>query len=140
VTNGEKIRLRGQGMPGSEPGLDGDLYFEIALAEHPLFKAEGREVRLTLPVAPWEAVLGAEASVPTLGGAVTMRIPPGSRAGDKLRLRARGLPGDPPGDEIVTLAIAVPARVSERERELWRQLQQASKFDARDGLGESEDR
>jgi curved DNA-binding protein len=135
VTDGAKIRLRGQGLPGSTPELNGDLYFEIALAADPRFKVDGHDVHLELPIAPWEAVLGASVSVPTLGGSVTMRIPPGSRAGDKLRLRARGLPGETPGDEIVTLAIAVPAQVSERERELWRQLQQASGFDARAGLG-----
>jgi curved DNA-binding protein len=135
VSDGSKIRLRGQGLPGSTPELNGDLYFEIVLAAHPLFKVDGHDVHLELPIAPWEAVLGASVSVPTLGGPVSMRIPPGSHGGDKLRLRARGLPGDTPGDEIITLAIAVPAQASERERELYRQLQQASTFDARAALG-----
>ena len=135
VTDGSRVRLRGQGMPGSSPELNGDLYLEFELEPHRLFKVDGRDVHLELPVAPWEAVLGASPSVPTLGGPVTLRVPAGSRAGDKLRLRGRGLPGEPPGDQLVTLIIAVPATVSARERELYGELGKESTFDPRAGLG-----
>jgi curved DNA-binding protein len=134
VEDGTKIRLRGQGEPGAEPEQNGDLYLEVELQPHRLFKIDGRGLHLELPVAPWEAVLGAKVEVPTLGGPVTLTVPPGSQAGDKLRLRARGLPGEPPGDQIVTLRIVVPAASSEADRAVWRQLAATSRFNPRAGL------
>jgi curved DNA-binding protein len=136
VVAGSRIRLKGQGEPGGTPDAAGDLYLEVRLQQHRLFTAEGRTIHLSLPVAPWEAVLGATIEVPTLGGPVQLKIPPGSQAGERLRLRGRGLPGEPPGDEIVTLVIAVPQHPGERERELYRQLAAASgEFHPRARLG-----
>ena len=135
VEEGTRIRLRGQGEPGETAELAGDLYLVVHLVAHPLFTLAGRTVHLALPVTPSEAVLGASLSVPTLGGTVQLAVPAGSVAGSKLRLRGRGLPGDPPGDQIVTLSISVPAHPSERERELYRQLAAASTDRPRSGLG-----
>ncbi len=98
VTEGQQIRLAGQGSPGSGGGSSGDLYLEVSLRPHPRFKADGRDITLALPVAPWEAALGETVSVPTLGGPVDMKLPVGARSGQKLRLRGRGLPGPTPGD------------------------------------------
>ncbi len=97
VVEGQQIRLAGQGSAGSGGGPSGDLYLEVNFRPHPLFKVEGRDVIVQLPVAPWEAALGESVSVPTLGGPVEMKLPAGARAGQRLRLRGRGLPGATPG-------------------------------------------
>ena len=89
ITEGQRIRLEGQGMPGIGGGPSGDLYLEIAFAEHPKFYAEGRDVHHTLAITPWEAALGAKVTVPTLGGNVDLKIPAGSQGGRKLRLKGR---------------------------------------------------
>ena len=97
-------------------------------------KAEGRDVTLTLPVAPWEAALGETVAVPTLGGSVDMKLPVGARAGQKLRLRGRGLPGQPPGDQFVLLKIVLPPD-SPRARELFEEMKRDVPFDPRAELG-----
>lgn len=102
VREGQVIRLAGQGSTG------GDLLLEVEYAAHPQFEVDGRNIIHVLQVTPWDAALGATLSVPTLGGNVELRIPPNSDAGRKLRLRGRGLPGDPPGDQIVELEITAP--------------------------------
>jgi len=134
VTPGRKIRLSGQGEPGIGDGPAGDLYLEVQIAPHPLFELDGRNVLIDLPVAPWEAALGAEVRVPTLGGKVTMNIPAGSSSGKRLRLKGRGLTGKPAGDQIVNLKVVVPEPHSERERELYEELAQASGVNVRDNL------
>src|SRR5690606_37925113 len=101
VCTGQHIRLKGQGGPGVGGGEPGDLFLEIELAPHPLYSVDGKNLTLTLPVAPWEAALGATVKVPTLAGPVNLKIPPNAQAGQKLRLKERGLPGDPPGDQYV---------------------------------------
>lgn len=101
IRPGQVIRLAGQGARG-------DLLLEIEYAAHPQFEVDGRNILYALPVAPWEAALGATVSVPTLGGPVDLKIPPLSESGRKLRLRGRGLPGTPPGDQIVELEILAP--------------------------------
>ena len=106
VGDGGKVRLKGQGQPG--PAGAGDLYLVVALEPHPQYTIDGRDLRMTLPVAPWEAMLGARVEVSTLDGQVAVTIPPQARAGQRLRLRGRGLPGDPPGDLYVELSIVVP--------------------------------
>ena len=122
VTPGRKIRLSGQGEPGIGGGPAGDLLMEVRIAPHPTFELEGRNVRVDLPIAPWEAALGAEVRVPTLGGKVTMNIPSGSSSGKKMRLKGRGLPGKPAGDQIIELKVVVPKPGSDRERELYEAL------------------
>jgi len=130
VVAGQQIRLARQGSPGIGGGPAGDLYLEVNLRPHLLFQTEGRDVTLTLPVAPWEAAFGESVSVPTLGGAVDMKLPEGARAGQKLRLRGRGLPGATPGDQYVVLKIVLPPD-SARSRELFEQMKRDCPFDPR---------
>ncbi len=134
VIEGQQIRLAGQGLTGGK-GPAGDLYLEIHFAPHPLYRAEGRDVHMILPVTPWEAALGATVSVPTLGGAVSLKIPGGSQAGRKLRLKGRGLPGSPPGDQYLVLQIALPPADSEPARKAYRDLERAAPFNPRERLG-----
>jgi len=134
VVNGTRIRLQGQGRPGAGSRPAGDLYLDVELAPHRLFQVEGHDLMLDLPIAPWEAVLGAEVAVPTLGGTVTATIPPGAHSGQKLRLRGRGLPGNPPGDQYLTLGITMPPQASEAARKLYRELATESAFDPRANL------
>lgn len=131
VADGQVIRLAGQGAAGGAGA--GDLYLQIRLRPHPRFEVDGRDVTSTLPLAPWEAALGATVSVPTLGGAVEMRVPANARAGQKLRLRGRGLPGDPPGDQYVRLQIVLPPADTPRARELYEQMSRELAFDPRAG-------
>jgi curved DNA-binding protein len=119
VRPGQSIRLGGQGDGG------GNLLLEIEYAAHPQFEVDGRNIIHVLPVTPWQAALGATVSVPTLGGAVELKIPADSEAGRKLRLRGRGLPGTPPGDQIVELEITAPRAVTERQRALYGMLARA---------------
>jgi curved DNA-binding protein len=130
VTEGQQIRLAGQGSPGLGGGPAGDLFLEINVRPHAQFRLEGRDVTVTLPVAPWEAALGESVSVPTLGGPVEMKLPPGARAGQKLRLRGRGLPGSPPGDQFVILKIVLPPD-SPKSRQLFEQMKREVPFDPR---------
>ena len=132
VAEGQQIRLAGQGSAG--PGGAGDLLLEVQFAPHRLFKANGRDITLELPVAPWEAALGATVSTPTLGGPVELRIPAGARAGQKLRLRGRGLPGDPPGDQYVVLRIVLPPADTPAAKELYERMRAELEFDPRAGL------
>jgi curved DNA-binding protein len=135
VTQGQQIRLAGQGTPGSPGAPAGDLYLEIAFLPHHLFRAEGKDIFLRLPVAPWEAALGATVTVPTLGGSVSLRIPAGSQSGRHLRLKGRGLPGNPRGDEYVLLEIAVPPAHTPEEKEEFRRMAKVFSFDPRAKLG-----
>jgi curved DNA-binding protein len=130
VGQGQVIRLAGQGAAG-RGGRPGDLLLEVAITPHRLYRLDGRDVTLELPVAPWEAALGATVSTPTLGGAVELRIPAGARAGQRLRLRGRGLPGDPPGDQFVQLKIVLPPAETPRARELYETLARELPFDPR---------
>jgi curved DNA-binding protein len=133
ATDGQRLRLRGKGGPGANGGPPGDLYLQIALEPHPLYRASGHDLELEVPVAPWEAALGAQVEVPTLEGRVTMKIPPGSRAGQKLRLSGKGLPkpSGGAGDLYAVLNIAVPATLTEREKALFEQLRETSRFNPR---------
>jgi curved DNA-binding protein len=113
---GQVIRLAGKGTGG------GDLLLEVDFAPHAQFEVDGRNVLYVLPLAPWDAVLGTTATVPTLGGAVELKIPKDSDAGLKLRLKGRGLPGAPPGDQIVEIEITAPKPENEAQRSLYRQM------------------
>lgn len=108
IESGKTIRLAGQGEPGIGGGAAGDLLLEVDVRAEKPFQLDGRTVRSTLALAPWEAALGTKVAVPTLGGDVQMNIPAGSQGGRTLRLKGRGLPGKPPGDQLVTLEIALP--------------------------------
>ncbi|HWK73386.1 MAG TPA: DnaJ C-terminal domain-containing protein [Povalibacter sp.] len=135
VIEGQKIRLAGQGSPGSGGAPAGDLYLEIGIKPHRLYQVEGRDITLTLPVAPWEAALGATIETPTLAGPVELRIPANARAGQKLRLKGRGLPGGTPGDQYVVLKIVLPPADTPQARELYEQMQKELPFDPRAELG-----
>ena len=119
VKPGQVIRLSGQGSHG------GNLLLEIEYAAHPQFEVDGRNIIHVLPVTPWQAALGATLSVPTLGGEVELKIPADSEAGRKLRLRGRGLPGNPAGDQIVELEINAPRAATEEQRQAYRDLASA---------------
>jgi curved DNA-binding protein len=134
VRAGQHLRLTGQGGPGLGEGRAGDLYLEIAFKLDGQFRADGRDVYLDLPLAPWEAALGAVVTAPTPEGPVQLTIPPGSAAGRQLRLKGRGIPGTPPGDLYVMLAIALPPADSEASREAYRTMAQAFDFNPRTHL------
>lgn len=131
IQAGQHIRLAGQGQVAGHGGKPGDLYLEVQFAPHRLFTPQGRDLHLQLPVAPWEAALGATVTVPTPSGSVEMKIPAGSRAGSRLRLRGRGLPAVPPGDLYATLQIALPPADSEAARAAYRAFAAAVPFDPR---------
>lgn len=137
ATDGQRLRLRGKGGPGVNGGPPGDLYLQIQLTPHPLFRASGHDLDLDVPLAPWEAALGAQVEIPTMEGRVTVKVPPGSKAGQKLRLAGKGLPkpGGGAGDLYAVLEIAVPADLTEREKQLFEELRKASRFDPRSRFG-----
>jgi curved DNA-binding protein len=131
ITDGQQLRLAGQGEGSTTGGAAGDLFLEVHIRPNQQFQLEGRNVTVTLPVAPWEAALGATVEVPTLGGPVGMRVPAGAQCGQKLRLRGRGLPGNPPGDEFVQIKIVLPPADSPQARALYEQMQRELAFDPR---------
>lgn len=127
VQSGQQIRLADR--------TRGDLYLKITVAPHRLFRVDGRDVHLELPVAAWEAALGANVQVPTLNGPVDLRIPPGSQSGRQLRLKGRGLAGEPAGDQYVLLQIVTPPADSPDLRELYEKLRRRSRFNPREAFG-----
>ena len=133
VRDGQLLRLAGQGGPGAGGGPAGDVLLRVRLKPHPRFRVEGSDLFVDLPVAPWEAALGAEVPVPTLEGSARVRVPPGSSTGRRLRLRGQGMPDarGGAGDLYAVVAVHVPKRLSKRERELFEQLAAESKFDPR---------
>lgn len=135
VQQGQQIRLAGQGNPGMGGATAGDLYLEIHIAPHPLYRVDGRDLYLTVPVSPWEAALGAKLKVPTLGGPVEVRLPAGSQTGQKLRLKGRGMSGSPAGDQYALIEIVNPRADSERAKELYRQMAEDLAFDPRSHWG-----
>ena len=139
ATDGQRLKLAGQGGKGINGGPNGDLYLNIALHPHPLFRVDGHDLFIDLPLAPWEAALGTTVEVPTLAGEVSLKIPPGTSAGRKLRMMKRGLPkpraerGEA-GDLFAIVQIAVPTVLSERERALFKELADGSTFNPRGHL------
>lgn len=133
VVDGQVLRVPGKGGKGQRGGPDGDLYLDIRVEPHAVYRAEGLDLYMDLPLAPWEAVLGTSVELPTPGGRVTLKVPAQTRAGQKLRLSGRGMhrTDGSKGDLYAVVDIVVPGHVGERERELYRELAQASSFDAR---------
>ena len=123
VRAGQHIRLSGQGAPGHGEGGAGDLYLEIGFHPHGLYRVEGRDVFVDLPLAPWEAALGAEVQVPTPDGRVALKIPPATGSGRRLRLKGRGIPGATPGDLYVIAQIALPPADTDAARAAYRRMQ-----------------
>ena len=135
IIEGQRIRLEGQGLPGMGGAPGGDLYLEIAFAKDPIFHAEKRDIHLTLPVAPWEAALGATVTVPTLGGGVQLKIPAGSQGGRKLRLKGRGLSTpSKSGDQYVVLRIVLPEPTSEEQKTLYKEMATSMPINPRAGM------
>jgi curved DNA-binding protein len=135
ILAGQQIRLAGQGAHAPGSGTPGDLYIEVEFQPHPLYRADGRDLSLELPVGPWEAALGATVKTPTPSGVVELKIPAGSRAGSKLRLRGRGIPASPPGDLYVVLQIALPAADDDKAKAAYAAFAAAFPFNPRAGLG-----
>ena len=134
VTSGQRLRVAGRGEAGAHGGAAGDLFLRVHLAKHPDFEVEEHNLIYQAELAPWEAVLGTNVTVPTLDGKVNIKIPPGTQNGQKLRVRGRGLPqrSGTPGDLIVEARIEVPEKISEEERKLWTQLASGSQFNPRE--------
>lgn len=140
VISGERIRLKGQGAPGTGGGANGDLYLIIKFAPHPRFDVQGHDLTLSLPVAPWEAALGAKIAVPTLTGQINVNIPANSQAGQKFRIKGKGLPTkklDEVGDLYVMLKIVMPPTLTEEAKVLWKELAEKDHFDPRANEGKS---
>jgi len=135
VREGQHIRLSGQGMPGHGGAPSGDLYLQIGFSPHKFYRVEGRDVYLDLPVAPWEAALGAKLKVPTPSGQVSLNIPRGSQTGSKLRLKAKGIPSKPAGDLFVTLRILLPEANTETARKLYQDMEKELNFNPRAAMG-----
>jgi curved DNA-binding protein len=133
ATEGQRLRLPGKGGRGWHGGGDGDLYLNISLRPHPLFRADGHDLYLDLPLAPWEAALGATVEVPTMSGPVRLKVPPATPAGKQLRLAGRGLPNPRggAGDQFAIVQVVVPTVLDDIEKRLFEQLAAASKFDPR---------
>jgi len=133
ATEGQRLRIAGKGGKGHGGGRDGDLYLDVHLEPHPLFRVDGHDLFLDLPLAPWEAVLGGSVEIPTLRGSVRLKVLPMTQAGQRLRLSGRGLPkpvGDP-GDLIAIVQIVLPTELTDGERQLFTRLAEESKFDPR---------
>jgi curved DNA-binding protein len=124
VTEGQPLRIAGLGGRTS-------LIFRIRLRPHHLYEVAGKDIHIELPLAPWEAALGAKVAVPTLGGTVELSVPAGAQSGQKLRLRARGFPGNPAGDQIVTIKLVTPAAQSATQKEAYERMKRDFKFDPR---------
>jgi curved DNA-binding protein len=116
-------------------GQAGDLYLEVRFAPDPIFRVDGKDVTLDVPVAPWEAALGASIKVPTPEGPVMLKVPPGSTKGRTMRLKGRGLPGKPPGDLHAVLKIVLPPADTDKAKEVYKNMERELPFDPRAGLG-----
>ncbi|MGB5440798.1 MAG: DnaJ C-terminal domain-containing protein [Gammaproteobacteria bacterium] len=135
VKQGQRIRLAGQGSPGMGEGRAGDLYLEIEFKPHAYYTVEGRDVYLELPVTPWEAALGATIKVRTPAGSVDLKIPQATGSGRKLRLKARGIPGKPPGDLYVVSQITLPPADTDAAKDLYRRMEQELAYNPRSKMG-----
>ncbi|WP_300549217.1 DnaJ C-terminal domain-containing protein [Roseovarius sp.] len=131
VTEGQHIRLTGQGAPGMGQGKAGDLYLEVALEERPGMRIEGRDVFMDLPVTPWEAALGGRIEIKTPGGKVNLTLPKHAQTGKKLRLKGRGIPGKPAGDLFAVIKIVIPPAETAKAKALYEELAREVRYDPR---------
>ncbi len=133
---GQQLRLAQQGAPGFNGGPAGDLYLEIEIAPNGLYSLKDKDIYITLPVTPWEAALGAEIKIPTLGGKVGLKLKPGSQSGQKLRLKGRGMPGKPtPGDQYAIVQIDTPQPHTDEQKEFYKKMAQIMPYDPRKNWG-----
>ncbi len=131
VTQGQKIRLAGQGQAGAFGGAKGDLYLEVEIRPHALYQLEGKDLILHLPITPWEAALGATIAVQSMGGEINLKIPAGSQSGKRLRVKGRGMPGNPPGDEYILMEIELPPADTEKAKAFYRRMAEELPFNPR---------
>jgi len=133
VVDGEKLRVPGRGGKGAKGGPDGDLYLNVEVAAHPLYRVSGKDLYLDLPLAPWEAILGTSVNVPTPAGGVMLKVPAGTRAGQQLRLTGRGMTrgSGAVGDLYAKVRIEVPTLVDDKQSALYNQLSESSNFNPR---------
>lgn len=133
IKDGERIRLRGQGSIGINGGTNGDLYLIIRYAPHPLFDVQGHNLILTVPITPWEAVLGKKIVIPTLSGKINISIPANSQTGQRLRLKGKGITSkQTTGDLYAVLKVVLPDRkINEKTKQLWQQLSEQAAFNPR---------
>ena len=136
VLDGERVRVKGKGAPGQGGAPSGDLYLHVNFAPHPVFRPQGSDIVVNLPVWPWEAALGGDIEVPTLSGPVRLKIPPGSQSKQKMRIKGKGLPtrSGTYGDQIVVLEVVVPPSVSPEEKGLFEELAKLKHSDPRSTL------
>jgi curved DNA-binding protein len=135
VTEGQSIRLKGQGSAGTGGSPAGDLYLEVRFRPDPLYRVVGKDLYIDLPVAPWEAALGASVKMPTPAGPIMLKVPPGSNHGRELRVRGRGIPAAEPGDLYAVLKIVWPPANDEKARQIYEEMAKELAFDPRAGLG-----
>lgn len=135
VTEGSHIRLKGQGGEGLHGGPSGDLYIDIHLQKHSLFSVKDKDIYIKVPISPWEAALGASIAVPTLGGQVNIKIPKNAQSEQKLRLKGRGLPGNPSGDQYAELQVKLPLADNENTIRLYEDMAKQTSFNPREGWG-----
>lgn len=135
VREGQTIRLAGQGEPGVGGGPAGDLMLEVHFRPHPRFRADGRDLHMSLPVAPWEAALGATIAVELPQGTIKVRVPAGVQSGKQLRVRGKGIPGEPPGDLLLDILVVLPPADTPAARELYETMARELAFDPRRGAG-----
>jgi len=132
VSEAERIRLKGQGAQGVNGGPNGDLYLFVRLVPHPVFDVDGQDLIVTVPLAPWEAALGARVEVPTLAGRIHLSIPPDSQTGQRLRIKGKGLPSKHgTGNLYAVLKVVMPPHGDERAHRLWTELSEVAGFDPR---------
>jgi curved DNA-binding protein len=131
VKEGQIIRLAGQGAAGAGAATAGDLLLEVHFKPHPRLRPDGRDLHLSLPVAPWEAALGAIIAVDLPGASVKVRIPEGAQSGRQLRVRGKGIPGEPPGDLLLDIQVVLPPADSPKARQLYETMARELAFDPR---------
>jgi curved DNA-binding protein len=134
IRNGQKIRLAGQGGPGFEGGENGDMYIRVEFEKHPYLRADGGDIYLELPVAPWEAALGNTVSIPAPGGNIKIKIPAGSSQGKKLRMKGKGIPSKKPGDLYVVLNIVLPPADNDKSKKVYEEMKNLN-FNPRSNFG-----
>ena len=135
VIEGQHVRLKGQGAPGIGGMPAGDLYLEVDFRPDPLYRVVGRDLYFELPIAPWEAALGASVKMPTPTGPIMLRIPAGSSPGRQLRVRGRGIPATEPGDLYAVLKVVLPPADTDKAKKVYEEMAQQLPFDPRAGLG-----
>jgi curved DNA-binding protein len=132
VMDGAKIRLKAQGKPGVNGGVAGDLYLHIRVVPHPLFDVSGHNIKITVPLAPWEAALGTKITVPTLEGKISLSIPSSTQSGDTLRLKGKGLKTNTiTGDMLAVIKVVMPDQTSEKGKQLWQEIAASEAFEPR---------